>query len=136
MGKRRRGGVLASLRDGPKKKKKVKPARKILNWIGGTIAAVAMVGAIAVLGVSFYNPSLTRSAIDVEATVQEIVDDGATAIVFLEGLRLSVPLEEADRDRVEVGETIWVRYTSISLPRSVRLEAWWLPGEDPPPTGE
>ena len=91
MAKKKRGGVLRTMRDGTKKKSK-KPGlvRRIAGWLGGALSIAALLVVLYLLGMQMYNPRVDSLPLEAEATVEALLEDGAVAQVTLPDGRILV----------------------------------------------
>ena len=125
MTKKKRGGVLRTMRDGTKKKTK-KPGllRRIAGWVGGALSIGALLAVLYLLGMQMYNPRVDSLPIDAEVTVEALLEDGAVAQVTLEGRRVSIPLNGEEGDPVTVGTRLRVTYVKAQSLGAVTVQEW------------
>jgi hypothetical protein len=94
--------------------------RRVLGWIGGALAAGAIVAVVTLLGIRFLNPVTVAG--EAVVTVEEISPGGA--IVHIEGYRLSIPLSEGQRQQVRPGTRLQVTYVRLGRRGAVRVDSW------------
>ena len=125
MAKKKRGGVLRTMRDGSKKKpKKVGPLRRVGGWLGGALSIAALLVVLYLLGMQMYNPRVDSLPVEAEVTVEALLDDGAAAQVTLEGRRVTIPLTGETNDPVTVGTRLHVTYTRAQSVGAITVQEW------------
>ncbi len=127
MPRKKKKGVIASLRDGGKKKsakRKVGGVRKLLGWLGTAVAGAALLGFLVLVGIRFLAPSMGTRTIEAEVVVERVLPDRSAAFVTLQGSEAQILLEPERRTGVERGTRLWVRYVWTPQARSALVEEW------------
>lgn len=126
MARRRSKGMLRRLRY-PKSKSRhrITPLGRLAHWTGSALTFLAVIALLVLLGIRYFNPRTVMRHAETEAAVEEIVEDGAAAIVTVSGERLRIPLAPDERGTLEVGTRIVVKYLmNPAQPGSIQLQGW------------
>jgi len=128
MARKKKKGVIASLRDGKRKatKRKASGVRKLLGWLGTAVAGAALLGFLVLVGIRFLAPSMGTRTLETEVVVERVLPDGSAAFVTLQGGEAQILLEPERRSQVDRGTRLWVRYVWTPQSRSARIEEWRL----------
>jgi hypothetical protein len=138
---RRTHGMLTSMVKYPKgtPHKKETVWRKVGTWAGGTVLFAALGVMVILLLVMMFKPDMgaaTKEG-DFQVLLVEESAEGfppsenvvAAAVVDIGGRSVRIPLRADNREGVEKGRTLHVRYTVNPRVGAVRIESFSLAGE-------
>lgn len=138
MARRRSKGFLYSMRSAPtrkpKRRKNESAALKIVRGIGYTLAGLALLAVIVLLGIRWSSPTLGEETIEGFVEVLEILEDPeyhdeaagevAAARFEVEGAQVSVGLTPEALEKLRAGSRLKVVYFHAPMRNVAVLKSW------------
>ncbi len=125
-------GVLTKLAKGaPARKRRDSFPRKLLRWAGQGLA-VGLMAAVAALALyAMFRPPPPATALEGDFPIEAIEEAAApspeaaaTLTVHIRGRKVEIPVTAEQREGLEPGRSVHVRYTYIPRVGQIRVESW------------
>lgn len=125
-------GVLTRLVKGaPARKRRDRPLRKALRWAAQTLALGLMAAVAAMALYAMFRPPPAATAHEGDFPIDSIEETGApgpeaaaTLTLHIRGRRVDIPVTAEQRQGLEPGRALHVRYTYFPRVGKVRVDSW------------